>query len=86
MDEKTGAQLQEYITAIAEILYAEANPDQIQDLEGIEKSVRNLTQEHLMPKIGKFLSENRPEPKQEENALSKAFWEVYSWPVGKPNA
>ncbi len=59
MDTQTQAQLQYHLDAIAEILYQEANPDDLKTLEGIEKHVRALAQKHVLPQLGIFLSTPR---------------------------
>ncbi len=42
--------------AIAALLYEEANQEDLKTLAGIEKTVRDLALEHVMPQIGIFLS------------------------------
>lgn len=42
--------------AIAALLYEEANQEELKNLAGIEKSVRDLALEYVMPHIGIFLS------------------------------
>lgn len=56
MDPQEKAQLQYHLDAIAAILYQKANPAELTTLEGIEKSVRTLAQEHVLPQLGIFLS------------------------------
>lgn len=56
MDAQVQAKLKQHMDAIADILYQEANPKEIQTLEGIEKTVRALAQEHVLPQLGIFLS------------------------------
>ncbi len=59
-------QLQKHIRGIAKILHAEADPGEIKTLEGIEKTVRQLAQEHVMPELGIFLSKQNQEQKAEK--------------------
>ncbi|PPT08146.1 hypothetical protein CKA32_006319 [Geitlerinema sp. FC II] len=68
MNEKTRAKLQKHVEEIAKILHAEAEPNELKSLEGIEKSVRNLTPEYVMPEIGIFFSKKKLKPKQGEAA------------------
>jgi hypothetical protein len=42
-------------------------------LEGIEKTVRALVQEHVTPKLGIFLSKKRVEQKLDEKSTFKAY-------------
>lgn len=62
------AELQQHLDAIAAILYQEANPNELTTLEGIEKSVRSLALEHVLPQLGIFLSTRRPTATAENNA------------------
>ena len=59
MDPQEQAQLQYHLDAIAAILYRKADPGELTNLEDIEKSVRNLAQEHVLPQLGIFLSTAR---------------------------
>ncbi|MES1025063.1 hypothetical protein ABN584_20285 [Gloeocapsa sp. BRSZ] len=45
-----------HVDAIAALLYEEANQEELKTLAGIEKSVRDLALEHVMPHMGIFLS------------------------------
>lgn len=56
MDPQEQAQLKYHLDAIAAILYQKADPAEVTTLEGIEKSVRTLAQEHVLPQLGIFLS------------------------------
>jgi hypothetical protein len=49
--------LQQHVDAIAEILYANADPEALKSLEGIETTVRDQMLEHVSPQVGVFLSE-----------------------------
>lgn len=56
MDAEKQAQLQTHIQAIAALLYAETNPEELQTLSDIEQVVRKQVLEHVSPEIGNFLS------------------------------
>lgn len=49
-------QLQEHIDGIAQLLYEEAQPEDIETLAGIEKTIRKQTLEQIAPRLGIFLS------------------------------
>lgn len=68
MNPQKQAQLQHYLDAIAEILYQEADPAELTTLEDIEKNVRALAQEHVLPQLGIFLSTARRIAAPENNA------------------
>ena len=57
---------------IAKILHAEADPEVIETLEGIEKTVRDQVLEHVSPRIGVFLSKPKREQPRVANVPSKA--------------
>lgn len=59
MNPQEQTQLQYHLDAIAAILYEKADPGELTNLEGIEKSVRNLAQEYVLPQLGIFLSTAR---------------------------
>ena len=69
MDQQTSAQLQHHLEAIAQILYAEVDPDQIHSLEDLEHSVRALTQKHVSPQIGFFFSTHTQAPLPDDDGL-----------------
>jgi len=56
MDAAKKAEIQAHARAIAALLYAEADAEQVQTLAGIEATVRAQLLEHLSPEIGVFLS------------------------------
>lgn len=56
--------LQEHIQAIANILYEETSPEQLNNLEVLEETVRQKVLEHVSPQIGVFLSKKQQEPMQ----------------------
>ncbi|MBD1931030.1 MULTISPECIES: hypothetical protein [Cyanophyceae] len=49
------AQLQQSIDTIAQILYRNTPAEQLQTLEGIEQTIRQQTQELVLPQLGVFL-------------------------------
>lgn len=53
-------QLQSHLEAIAQILYEDANTDNLNDLEQIEKTIREQTLEHITPQIGVFCPKSYP--------------------------
>ncbi len=56
MNSETKSKLQDHLSAIAAILYEEADPADLTTLYGIEQSIRGLAQEHVLPELGIFLS------------------------------
>lgn len=54
MNPQKAQALKVHVDAIAILLYEEANQEKLKTLAGIEKSVRNLALEHVMPQIGIF--------------------------------
>jgi hypothetical protein len=50
------AQLKTHLDAIAQLLYDESDPADIQTLEGIELTIRQQIQAHVSPQLGHFLS------------------------------
>lgn len=70
---------------IAKILHADAAPEAIETLEGIEKTVREQILEHVSPTIGVFLSKLKQERPTVENARSKAFSVVFPSESSKLN-
>jgi hypothetical protein len=65
-------QLDEYVRAIADILYEEAEEEQVETLFAIEETIRDQTLEYITPQLGVFLSKSEQEQKQEEKDPSKA--------------
>jgi hypothetical protein len=65
-------QLDEYVRAIADILYEEAEEEQVETLFAIEETIRDQTLEYITPQLGVFLSKSEQAQKQEEKDLSKA--------------
>lgn len=56
--------LQACLQELSAILYEEANPGELTDLETIEKTVRQQMLEHVSPQVALFLSNRQQEPKQ----------------------
>lgn len=56
MTPEQSAQLKTHLDAIAQLLYDESNPADMQTLEDIELSVREQIQAHVSPALGLFLS------------------------------
>lgn len=66
MNSEQQAKLEEYVTGIAEILYAEANPDDMKTFEGIEITLRDLIQEHVAPDLAIFLLKEQQAQQREK--------------------
>ena len=66
MEQTKIERLKEHAQEIAKILYGETNPEQVNTLEGIEETVRELVQTHINSEIGNFLSEKVAEQRQDE--------------------
>lgn len=56
MTREEQAELQEHITAIAQILYKNSDVEKLQTLADIEKEIRRLTQGLVTPELAIFLS------------------------------
>lgn len=56
MTPEKAARLKTHLDAIAQLLYDESDPADIQTLEGIEITVREQIQAHVSPELGHFLS------------------------------
>ena len=54
--------LQAHIKAITRILYDDTPTAELTSLSGIEQAVRRQMQQHVMPAVGIFLSQQRPTP------------------------
>ena len=59
-------ELDNYLEAIATILYEEAELTQVESLAGIEKTIREQTLEYITPKLGFFLSKRQQEHQLED--------------------
>ena len=59
-------ELNEHLKAIAKILYAEAPPDSVKNLEGIEETIRAQTLQYINPQLAFFLSKKQQEQQQVE--------------------
>jgi len=64
------AQIQAHARAIAALLYAETDPEQVQTLAGIEDAVRSHILEHVSPEIGDFLLQQLAAQQPDENEPS----------------
>lgn len=62
MDTQKQERLKACLQEVAQILYDESDSKAIEDLEGIEKTVRAHLLEHVGPQIGPFLSTKLPKP------------------------
>ena len=69
--------LQEYIQAIAKILYDDTPAEELKTLAGIEQAVRSQMQRHVMPLVGVFLLQQRQGQQQDTDDKSKASSESY---------
>jgi len=58
-------ELAKHIRAIAGILYEDTPKEQLTNLAGIEKAVRQQMLSHVMPSIGVFLSK-QPQAQQQD--------------------
>lgn len=56
MTPEKAAQLKTHLEVIAQLLYEESDPADMQTLEGIEMTVREQIQAHVSPELGHFLS------------------------------
>ncbi|WP_035984476.1 hypothetical protein [Leptolyngbya sp. KIOST-1] len=56
MTPEKATQLKTHLAAIAQLLYEESDPADMQTLEGIEMTVREQIQAHVSPELGHFLS------------------------------
>lgn len=63
-------ELNHHLDAIAKILYEEAEPENLQSLEGIEETIRCQSLEYIMPQLGFFLSEKQRELRQGDGEKS----------------
>lgn len=66
MKPDTQEKLQQHLEAIAQILYQEAEAEELESLAGIEKTIRTQTLEYITPKLGVFLSAKQQELHREE--------------------
>ena len=67
MNLEKGQAIKAHVDAIAALLYEEANQEELKTLAGIEKSVRDLALEHVMPQMGIFLSKQSQVQQLDEN-------------------
>lgn len=67
MDSCKEARLKACLAELSELLYEETDPQEIETLEGIEKSVRQHLLERVGPELGSFLSNRLLGKREEEN-------------------
>lgn len=60
------ALLTEHLEAIANLLYEETEPEEVESLAKIENTIRKQTLEYITPQLGFFLSNKLREQQQEE--------------------
>lgn len=75
MTPKQAEKLQEHVQEIAKILYANTELEALKTFSGIEQAVREQMQQHVMPEVGIFLSQQVQEQQKDENVSSKASLE-----------
>ena len=73
MNSDKEAQIKAHARALAELLYEETDPKQVQTLAGIEEAVRGHLLEHVGPEIGNFLSKQVVAQPVDENGPSAVF-------------
>ena len=66
MNSQKQERLQACLQEVAQILYEESDPKTIEDMEGIEKTVRAHLLEQVGPQIGNFLSSKSRGPVEGE--------------------
>ena len=67
MESSQSEKLQMYAQEIAKILYADADPEKVKTLAGIEETVREQLLEYINPEIGNFLSKKVATLNREES-------------------
>jgi hypothetical protein len=67
MNSEKAQAIKAHTDAIAALLYEEANQEELKNLAGIEKSVRDLALEYVMPHIGIFLLKHSQAHPSEES-------------------
>jgi hypothetical protein len=73
MDADNIAQIQAHARAIAALLYAETDPEQVKTLAGIEAAVRGHLLDFVSPEIGNFLSKQVAAPPPDATGGSTVF-------------
>lgn len=68
MTPEQAQKLQEHVQEISKILYANTAPEELKTLSGIEQAVREQMQQHVMPKVGFFLSQPVQKLPREDSA------------------
>ena len=69
MDTQKQKRLKACLQEVAQILYGESDSKAIQDLEGIEKTVRTHVLDQVSPEIGHFLSAKLLKPSGGDRGL-----------------
>jgi hypothetical protein len=72
MNQERQERLKTCLQELATLLYEEADPSKLTDLEGIEKTVRSQILELVSPEIALFLSHKQQEQKSVKPEKSKA--------------
>jgi hypothetical protein len=72
MNQERQERLKACLQELAALLYEEADPSKLSDLESIEKTVRSQILEHVSPEIALFLSSKQQELKSVKAGKSKA--------------
>lgn len=78
-------QIDQHVQAIAELLYADADPNELKTLSDIEVKIRQQLQDHVSPNLGLFLSNALWVRFQDTHARSKASWAASPSAAPKPN-
>lgn len=68
MTPEQAQKLQEHVQEISKILYADTDPEELKTLSDIEQAVRKQMQQHVMPEVGFFLSQQVQGQQREDNA------------------
>ena len=72
MDAAKEARFKALTAELAELLYSETDPKQVETLEGIEESVRGHVLERVGPELGNFLLQQAAAQVADESVVSKA--------------
>lgn len=72
MDAAKEARFKALTAELAELLYSETDPKQVETLEGIEESVRGHILERVGPELGNFLLQQAAAQVADESVVSKA--------------
>ncbi len=72
MDAAKEARFKALTAELAELLYSETDPKQVETLAGIEESVRGHFLERIGPELGNFLLQQAAAQAADESVVSKA--------------